>query len=177
MGGLESVITGLMDEFNFRIGKYKIPRELFTICVLCASFSMSMVNVTRVSYFLHLLTISLWKYYNKLGKCEILLFGAHSTLNNCTFVLSGRRLYGHVVRHVCSRYQPPLLGPLWSSRSLLGVRIGPLCWWYPSDARFSTRPILEVLLEVCLANLSRRMYSEAERFSLWLRNQPNEDPG
>ncbi|XP_022709547.1 sodium-dependent noradrenaline transporter-like [Varroa jacobsoni] len=47
MGGLESVITGLMDEFNFRIGKYKIPRELFTICVLCASFSMSMVNVTR----------------------------------------------------------------------------------------------------------------------------------
>lgn len=51
MGGLESVITGLMDEFNFHIGKYKIPRELFTVCVLCASFSMSMVNVTRVTIF------------------------------------------------------------------------------------------------------------------------------
>ncbi|XP_003738199.2 sodium-dependent noradrenaline transporter-like [Galendromus occidentalis] len=47
MGGLESVITGLMDEFKFRIGRWKIPRELFTVFVLCASFSMSMINVTR----------------------------------------------------------------------------------------------------------------------------------
>ncbi|OQR68155.1 sodium-dependent noradrenaline transporter-like [Tropilaelaps mercedesae] len=35
MGGLESVITGLMDEFNFRIGKYKVPRELFTANATC----------------------------------------------------------------------------------------------------------------------------------------------
>lgn len=45
MGGLESVITGLMDEFKFK----KLKREYFTAIVICTSFIGGLVNCTQVS--------------------------------------------------------------------------------------------------------------------------------
>lgn len=50
MGGLECVITGLMDEFHtcFKGGKYS--REWFTLCAVLVSFSVALVNVTPVSF-------------------------------------------------------------------------------------------------------------------------------
>ncbi|KAG8180089.1 hypothetical protein JTE90_027869 [Oedothorax gibbosus] len=47
MGGLESVITGLMDEFRPFFGRCKFSREIFTFFVLLTSFSMTLINVTR----------------------------------------------------------------------------------------------------------------------------------
>ncbi|XP_064467217.1 sodium-dependent noradrenaline transporter-like [Ornithodoros turicata] len=47
MGGLESVITGLMDEFRIYFSRWRFRREIFTAVVLCASFCVSLVNVTR----------------------------------------------------------------------------------------------------------------------------------
>lgn len=47
MGGLESVITGLMDEFRSYFSRWRFRREIFTGLVLCASFCVSLVNVTR----------------------------------------------------------------------------------------------------------------------------------
>lgn len=47
MGGLESVITGLMDEFKTFFSRWRCRREVFTAVVICASFFVSIVNVTR----------------------------------------------------------------------------------------------------------------------------------
>lgn len=49
MGGMECVITGLMDEFHnfFKVSKYS--REIFTFCAVAVSFSIALVNVTPVS--------------------------------------------------------------------------------------------------------------------------------
>lgn len=48
MGGLECVITGLMDEFcGFFKGK-KWSREIFTFGAIVVSFSVAMTNVTPV---------------------------------------------------------------------------------------------------------------------------------
>lgn len=47
MGGLESVITGLMDEFKDFFDRWKFSREVFTAVVLFTSFSMALINVTR----------------------------------------------------------------------------------------------------------------------------------
>ncbi|XP_042909495.1 sodium-dependent dopamine transporter-like [Parasteatoda tepidariorum] len=47
MGGLESVITGLMDEFKDFFDRRKYSREIFTSVVLFTSFSMTIINVTR----------------------------------------------------------------------------------------------------------------------------------
>ncbi|XP_035213043.1 sodium-dependent dopamine transporter-like isoform X1 [Stegodyphus dumicola] len=47
MGGLESVITGLMDEFRDFFERWKYSREVFTSFVLFTSFSMALINVTR----------------------------------------------------------------------------------------------------------------------------------
>ncbi|KAL1431859.1 hypothetical protein MTO96_013951 [Rhipicephalus appendiculatus] len=47
MGGLESVITGLMDEFKTFFSRWRCRREVFTAVVICASFCVSIVNVTR----------------------------------------------------------------------------------------------------------------------------------
>lgn len=43
MGGLEAVITGLMDEFNFK----NIKREYFTAIVISTSFFGSLINCTQ----------------------------------------------------------------------------------------------------------------------------------
>lgn len=45
MGGLEAVITGLMDEFKFK----HIKREHFTAIILLLSFFGSLINCTQVS--------------------------------------------------------------------------------------------------------------------------------
>ena len=45
MGGLESVITGLMDEFKLH---KKIKREVFTAIVICGSFLGALINCTQV---------------------------------------------------------------------------------------------------------------------------------
>lgn len=50
MGGLECVITGLMDEFNGFFKKQKWPRERFTFAVIGISFCVALINVTPVNY-------------------------------------------------------------------------------------------------------------------------------
>ena len=45
MGGLEAVITGIMDEFNLKWMK----REYFTIIVISTSFMGALINCTQVS--------------------------------------------------------------------------------------------------------------------------------
>lgn len=45
MGGLECVITGLMDEFSVYF-KWKNSREIFTFIVILMSFSVALINVT-----------------------------------------------------------------------------------------------------------------------------------
>ncbi|XP_049816938.1 sodium-dependent noradrenaline transporter-like [Aethina tumida] len=46
MGGLECVITGLMDEFLSFFKEKKFAREIFTLGIIIASFSVALVNVT-----------------------------------------------------------------------------------------------------------------------------------
>lgn len=45
MGGIEAVITGIMDEFNLH---KRFKREYFTAIVICVSFLGSLVNCTQV---------------------------------------------------------------------------------------------------------------------------------
>lgn len=54
MGGLECVITGLMDEFSGFFKKRKWPRERFTFAVIGISFCVALINVTPVSSLLKL---------------------------------------------------------------------------------------------------------------------------
>lgn len=49
MGGLECVITGLMDEFSGFFKKRKYSREIFTFSIIVVSFSVGLINVTPVS--------------------------------------------------------------------------------------------------------------------------------
>ncbi|VEN62737.1 unnamed protein product [Callosobruchus maculatus] len=46
MGGLECVITGLMDEFSDFFKERKYARELFTLGIIIMSFSVALINVT-----------------------------------------------------------------------------------------------------------------------------------
>jgi solute carrier family 6 noradrenalin transporter-like protein 2 len=48
MGGLECVITGLMDEFQTFFKRHKISREMFTGMVVFVSFLVAMSCVTPV---------------------------------------------------------------------------------------------------------------------------------
>lgn len=49
MGGLECVITGLMDEFSSYFREKKYAREIFTLGIIVMSFSVALINVTPVS--------------------------------------------------------------------------------------------------------------------------------
>ncbi|KAK7600886.1 hypothetical protein V9T40_008327 [Parthenolecanium corni] len=49
MGGLECVITGLMDEFCLFFAGKKYAREIFTLCAIFVSFTVATINVTPVS--------------------------------------------------------------------------------------------------------------------------------
>lgn len=48
MGGLECVITGLMDEYNSFFKKRNWARERFTFAVIGISFCVALINVTPV---------------------------------------------------------------------------------------------------------------------------------
>ena len=48
MGGLECVITGLMDEFKSFFDKFHITREIFTGMVIMVSFLVALSCVTPV---------------------------------------------------------------------------------------------------------------------------------
>lgn len=54
MGGMECVITGLMDEFHGFFKSKKHSREIFTFCAVAVSFSIALVNVTPVSFWLRI---------------------------------------------------------------------------------------------------------------------------
>ncbi|XP_023209766.1 sodium-dependent noradrenaline transporter-like [Centruroides sculpturatus] len=47
MGGLESVITGLKDEYAKYFVKWRYSRQIFTAGVLATSFCIAIINVTR----------------------------------------------------------------------------------------------------------------------------------
>lgn len=51
MGGLECVITGLMDEFAEFFKRIRLSREMFTLVIIFLSFSVATINVTPVSLF------------------------------------------------------------------------------------------------------------------------------
>ncbi|XP_034256150.1 sodium-dependent noradrenaline transporter-like [Thrips palmi] len=46
MGGMECVITGLMDEFHDFFHGRRYAREVFTFCAICVSFCVALINVT-----------------------------------------------------------------------------------------------------------------------------------
>ncbi|KAJ1519377.1 hypothetical protein ONE63_004670 [Megalurothrips usitatus] len=46
MGGMECVITGLMDEFHGFFHGRRYAREVFTLCAVCVSFCVALINVT-----------------------------------------------------------------------------------------------------------------------------------
>ena len=48
MGGLECVITGLMDEFRVFLNRWGITREIFTGIIVSASFVVALCCVTPV---------------------------------------------------------------------------------------------------------------------------------
>jgi len=48
MGGMECVITGLMDEFHSFFQGRRFARELFTLGAAAVSFSIALINVTPV---------------------------------------------------------------------------------------------------------------------------------
>ncbi len=49
MGGLECVITGLMDEFKDFFARWKISREIFTGMIVSVSFIVALCCITPVS--------------------------------------------------------------------------------------------------------------------------------
>jgi len=51
MGGLESVITGIIDEFPNFFRKFKWHREIFTGVVVFVSFLFALASVTSVSVY------------------------------------------------------------------------------------------------------------------------------
>ena len=60
MGGLECVITGLMDEFKPTFDRWGITREIFTGMIVGVSFLVALGCVTPVSViFIYLTNISL----------------------------------------------------------------------------------------------------------------------
>ena len=70
MGGLECVITGLMDEFKSFFDKFHITREIFTGMVIMVSFLVALSCVTPVirkfyyiKYFLALIFPSILGIY------------------------------------------------------------------------------------------------------------------
>lgn len=63
MGGLECVITGLMDEFCLFFAGKKYAREIFTLCAIFVSFTVATINVTPVSS--QFFTVSLLKHKKK----------------------------------------------------------------------------------------------------------------
>jgi hypothetical protein len=60
MGGLECVITGLMDEFHSFFKPYKYARETFTLFAVVFSFCIAIFNVTPVSLISFIITLLLY---------------------------------------------------------------------------------------------------------------------
>ena len=48
MGGLEAVITGVMDEYREFFKRYRWSREVFTGAVVVSAFLLAIPNVTNV---------------------------------------------------------------------------------------------------------------------------------
>ena len=49
MGGLEAVITGIMDEFKPILKRWRFSREVVTVAVVVSAFLLAIPNVTNVS--------------------------------------------------------------------------------------------------------------------------------
>ena len=49
MGGLEAVVTGIMDEFKLFFKRWRFSREVFTGAVVVSAFLLAIPNVTNVS--------------------------------------------------------------------------------------------------------------------------------
>ena len=64
MGGLECVITGLMDEFKDYFIRWNITREIFTGIIVVVSFIVALCCVTPVSY-------AQWAIFGSLKKPHI----------------------------------------------------------------------------------------------------------
>lgn len=48
MGGIESVATGIIDEFGSRVKKYRFHREIALAIIISLSFLFALPGVTRV---------------------------------------------------------------------------------------------------------------------------------
>jgi len=101
MGGLECVITGLMDEFSGFFKNRKWPRERFTFAVIGISFCVALINVTPVIYNNTMLICIM---YSKRLQCFTrTIFYASVCVCVCVFNL-GRNLYASLIGHVCCWY-------------------------------------------------------------------------
>jgi len=100
MGGLECVITGLMDEFSGFFKNRKWPRERFTFAVIGISFCVALINVTPVNY-----NTILIKYSKRLLCFTRMVFYKRACV--CVYNL-GWHLYASFIGHVCCWYISPV---------------------------------------------------------------------
>lgn len=100
MGGLECVITGLMDEFSVFF-KWKNSREVFTLVVIIMSFSVALINVTPVNM------------YETLRNRIVMV----------VLLFTGRNLHVPFVWYVFCRYFFTVLCIIWGNRRVL------VLWW------------------------------------------------
>lgn len=109
MGGLECVITGLMDEFSGFFKNRKWPRERFTFAVIGISFCVALINVTPVNYYNHYIII-IYTDSKRLLQCFTqTIFYTRARACVCVFNL-GWHLYASFVGHVCCWYISAVFG-------------------------------------------------------------------
>lgn len=123
MGGLECVITGLMDEYTAFFKSWKHSREIFTLGVIIVSFSVALINVTPVRTSLFIRTLSLEN-------------------------ISGGNLHLQSVWYLFCWNLAFVFCSLRSHRCLLVLRFGQIHPRRRSHDRLQTWTVLEDLLEI-----------------------------
>ena len=138
MGGLECVITGLMDEYQDTFRRRGISREMFTGFVVFSSYVVAITCVTpvRTSY--------------------------SGTLCTVIVVIVGWYLYFQSAGELCSRTVTADHCVLWGGGSVLGVWSQQLQWWRLLHVGSQTGSLLEDHLEVHLSLLPHLHHHPAD---------------
>lgn len=128
MGGLEAVITGLMDEFTLN----NMKRETFTAIVLFTSFLGCLVNCTQGGGY------SMYWFDNYSAGISLLWWASASSFPRVSIVIVSETFFQFcVIRGNRPSY-------LWHWQIL---------WWHWKHDWFQTQHLLEDLLEVYLSYL------------------------
>lgn len=115
MGGMESVITGLIDEFKF-LHKH---RELFTLFIVVSTFLISLFCVTNVSE----TQTQTWNMPRLQNQIKPWITSLMWVLRLSLPSFTGRNLRVHIIGPLCSRDIDPLRRADWSYRHRL------VLWW------------------------------------------------